>query len=99
MRLLSRVGDVLEALEVSVILLLGTALCAGLVVGIPVVLVWELFTHGRPLLAGLVVALVVLMAISVARDLRARRLSWVSAGLAALWILCTGYVGIRLLLE
>ena len=97
-RFLSNVSDTFDGIEVGIVFLLGTLLGAALVVGVPVWMAWTLIRGGRPVLGGLFAALLALTILGVVRDLRARRMSWLSAVLAALWTLCVGYVGVRMML-
>ena len=97
-RFLSNVSDTLDAFEAGIILVLGTLLVAALIFGVPGWMAWTLIHGGRPVLGGLFAALLALTIFGVARDLRARRMSWLSAVLAALWTLCVGYVGVRMVL-
>jgi hypothetical protein len=98
MKLLRAVSDILDAAELSLVALLGAALFVGLVLGLPAMLAWTLYSEGRVIPAALFLALPVLMVLAVVRDLRTGRLSWLSAALGALWLVCTVYVGVRLLL-
>jgi len=65
----------------GLVVLFAAALFVALVLGVPGSLAWTLYQEGRVLLAGLVAALPMLAVLGVARDLRAGRLSWLSAGL------------------
>jgi|SRR5215207_7369891 len=97
-RFLSNVSDTVDAVEVGIVFLLGTLLGVALVLGVPGLVAWTLIRGGRPLLGSLVAALLGLAIVGVVRDLRARRMSWLSAVLAALWTLCVAYVGIRMVI-
>jgi hypothetical protein len=97
-RFLSNVSDTLDAFEAGIILVLGTLLGTALVVGVPGMLAWTLMRDGRPVLGGLVAALLALATFGVVRDVRARRMSWLSAVLAALWTLCVAFVVVRMVL-
>ena len=97
-RLLSNVSDAFDAIQAAIIFLLGTLLVAFLVVGVPALAAWTLVREGRLVLGGLFASLVVLTIFGVVRDLRAWRLSWLSAVLAALWAICVAYVGFRMLI-
>lgn len=98
MRILRILGDVFDVVEAGIALTVGTALAVGLLVVAPAVLAWTLFQQGRFVLTGFIVTLFGLTLVTTIRDVRARRVSWVSAGLAALWTLCTAYAGLRLLI-
>ena len=99
MKLLRDVSAILDGAEVGLVALFAAALFVGLVFGVPGSVAWELYQEGRVLLAGLVAALPVLAVLGVARDLKTGRLSWLSAGLVALGILCLAYVLVRFILE
>src|SRR5919107_1349661 len=99
MKLLRNVSAILEGAELSLVVLFAAALFVGLVFGVPGSVAWELYQEGRVVLAGLIAAVPVLAILGVARDLRAGRLSWLSAELAALGSLCLGYVLVRFVLE
>ncbi len=99
MKLLRRLGNISDAAEVSIPVLLGTGLFLGLYVGVPLAVTSALFQASRP---GAGVAVLLLTALLVAanvRDALRRRWSWVSGGAAGLWVLCVGYATILLLLE
>jgi len=81
MKLLRNVSAFLEGAELGLVVLFAAALFVALVLGVPGSLAWTLYQEGRVLLAGLVAALPMLAVLGVARDLRAGRLSWLSAGL------------------
>ena|SRR5215475_11286864 len=99
MRILRRLNDVVEVVEAGIALTLAASLAAALLLVVPALVAWTLFRQGRFVLAGCIVTLLGLTLLTVIRDIRLRRASWVSAGLAALWILCTAYIGLRLIIS
>ena len=97
-RFLSDVSDTIDAFEAGIVLVLGTLLGLALVFGVPGFIAWTLIREGRPVVGGLVAAMLALAIFGVVRDLRAQRISWLSAVLAALWTICVAYVGIRMVI-
>ena len=99
MKPLRALWSVFDVLEAGLVILLGAALFAGLTLGVPGMIVWTLYSEGQVVSAVLVAVLLLLGILTVARDLKARRVSWLSAVLVALWIICTAFVAIRVILE
>jgi len=99
MKLLKTLSDLADGAEAGVILLAGTGLALALLIGVPGWLTWTLFQEGRVILGSLVLILFALTALGVLGDLRAGRWTWLSTGLAAVWALCTAFVGVCFLIE
>jgi len=99
MKLWRTLSDASDVLEAGFMLAFAALLGATLVLGVPGVLAWMLIREGRPVFGWLVAALLALLIVGAAWDLRARRISWPSAGLAAIWTLSVAYVGLRMLIE
>ena len=89
----------MDGAESGTVLVLGTVLAVGLLVGVPATVAWTLYHEARPAAASLIVAILALAILNVVRDVRARRWGWTSTLLAASWILCLAYAGIRMVIE
>jgi hypothetical protein len=97
-RFFGDVSDTISGCVLAIIVLLGTLLCAALVVAAPGMIAWALIREGRTALGGLVAALMAVTIFGVVQDFRRQRMSWVTATLAAIWTLCVVYVAARMLI-
>ena len=94
--MLRHIGNVSDALEGAVVAILGTGLFLSLALGVPYYLVRALLEDSRPWTAAMVAALTLLNIASVVRDVVRKRWGWVSIAVAGGWLLCVGWVFIRL---
>ena len=97
-RALGAFADVSSALELVVIIALGTTLFVALFVVLPLWVALELFRDSRPALAVAVAFVPVASLLVAIRDIARRRWSMLSTVVSAAWLVCVILVGIRLLL-
>jgi NhaP-type Na+/H+ or K+/H+ antiporter len=97
MRILEKISAALDSSEALIIIVFGSVLFAGLL-GLPLYISYKLVLHDR--LFGAILAFLVFAATAatVVRDVRRRRQSWLTAGIAVLWVGCVGYAAAHMLL-
>ena len=98
MKLLRGIATGLDGVELLVIATFGTALFLVLL-GVPLYAAYALYSVGRPYLAGMAALLFVATVGTAIRDMRRSRISWVSAGVSALWLGSVVYVAARVLIQ
>jgi hypothetical protein len=95
-QILRSILGVSDAVEVVVVVGLGTALFFGLTVAVPIWLAYELFQISRPFLAVTILALSGLTIGSTVRDALRRQWTSISTVVAAFWVGCVLFVFIKL---